>query len=61
MATCRLLFLTTVMSKVSLPIIETQMKARPERDTLAVVRAEGLRLEQERIPWPYVVAHLEAL
>ncbi|KDE14457.1 DUF3322 domain-containing protein [Rhodococcus aetherivorans] len=33
----------------------------PERDALAVVRAEGLRLEQERIPWPYVVAHLEAL
>ncbi|NGP08071.1 hypothetical protein G6038_21850 [Rhodococcus sp. 14C212] len=33
----------------------------PERDALAAVRAGGLRLEQERIPWPYVVAHLEAL
>ncbi len=29
-----------------------------ERETLALLRAENLRLEQERIPWPWVLTRL---
>ncbi|MGW6695866.1 DUF3322 domain-containing protein [Rhodococcus sp. NPDC054953] len=30
-----------------------------EAATLAMLRRQGLRLEQERIPWPYVLEHLD--